>query len=792
MSYQEPNNWTIMVYLAGDNNLAEEMVYALKCMDFVGSHRPNYEVIALYDAGIGPATLEIRNRAELPVGVPPIAGLLAKGEEAKAREAEARVEDADVELKSATVEVDKLELENETLKNELSQPDDDPKRTAKGNKRNNGEAKRARINHLAKQTLVLRDAKELRDQRKEFFESAKIAHEALQHNEQSPEPVESVESSLTKFVVNTIQEHPARNYMLVLSGHGSGAVGDFLAGRSRFFGLSIPGLRQALAAIRKQFEGERFPGSNRQKIDILGLDSCLMGMAEVAYEVRDYVQYLVGAEGFEPNTGWPYDRILSLVRKESAIPPAALAQSIVREYIGYYGSDFTLADVSTDQSAFNLDRIDDFMDALGAETSATLVRKALADKKTAEAIRKAVLGVSAIGDAVKKTQESVETVSKSLAETLAAASLQESIEQLLTGDDIFKILTAVIDNPETQKQITEAVGDLPDLKGRLQQTLDSLRRRAGKSEGLAPLLKSAIEISDEIKDAVVLAHWEAQGYKNEQHIDVKDFCDCLKVRLERITSSYEKNERYERILNLCADLIDACARVKEVTSVTNDGFVLASDYCGPAFQHSRGVSIFFPWANMTDARGVPEMDHYQTLDFARNSHWDEFVRAYHQCTQRPPRPGDRPHISTLNRRDGLFTPKPGKFGTELSARFGTELSARFGTELSARFGTELSARFGTELSARFGTELSSRFGTELSARFGTELSSRFGTELSSRFGTELSARFGTELSSRFGTELSSRFGTELSSRFGTELSSRGGGFMKIASMKNPPIKWFNL
>jgi hypothetical protein len=48
-----------MVYLAGENSLAEEMVYALKSMKLIGSEPGTYEAVALYDGGRGPVTIEI-------------------------------------------------------------------------------------------------------------------------------------------------------------------------------------------------------------------------------------------------------------------------------------------------------------------------------------------------------------------------------------------------------------------------------------------------------------------------------------------------------------------------------------------------------------------------------------------------------------------------------------------------------------------------------------------------------------------------------------------------------------
>src|SRR5262245_49200993 len=60
----EKKAWTIMVYLGGDNNLAEEMVYALKCMFAAGSTE-QVQVYAYYDVGLRPVALKIPTRTTL-------------------------------------------------------------------------------------------------------------------------------------------------------------------------------------------------------------------------------------------------------------------------------------------------------------------------------------------------------------------------------------------------------------------------------------------------------------------------------------------------------------------------------------------------------------------------------------------------------------------------------------------------------------------------------------------------------------------------------------------------------
>src|SRR5438552_3603438 len=47
-----------------------------------------------------------------------------------------------------------------------------------------------------------------------------------------------------------------------------------------------------------------------RKVDVVGMDACLMTMLEVAYQIRDHAQVLVGSEEVEPGAGWPYDAVL--------------------------------------------------------------------------------------------------------------------------------------------------------------------------------------------------------------------------------------------------------------------------------------------------------------------------------------------------------------------------------------------------------------------------------------------------------------------------------------------------
>ena len=73
-----------------------------------------------------------------------------------------------------------------------------------------------------------------------------------------------------------------------------------------------------------------------RKIDVLGFDACLMSMVEVAYQVRDSVSFTCGSEEEEPGEGWPYDTILKALTARPAMAPAELAKLIVSRYMASY------------------------------------------------------------------------------------------------------------------------------------------------------------------------------------------------------------------------------------------------------------------------------------------------------------------------------------------------------------------------------------------------------------------------------------------------------------------------
>jgi hypothetical protein len=166
--------------------------------------------------------------------------------------------------------------------------------------------------------------------------------------------------TLINFSEWAMTNYPANNYALVLWNHGGGWREAVEA--KRYFplkavcwddtsggdSLTMKEVKNALATIE---------GSVGQP-NILGFDACLMGMAEVGYEIRDHAAVMVGSEETEPFDGWPYDTVLTDLAANPSMSPESLACVIVNRYGESYGSanDLTqsaidLAQMSTVTSA---------------------------------------------------------------------------------------------------------------------------------------------------------------------------------------------------------------------------------------------------------------------------------------------------------------------------------------------------------------------------------------------------------------------------------------------------------
>jgi hypothetical protein len=176
---------------------------------------------------------------------------------------------------------------------------------------------------------------------------------------------------LYNFVAFCVDEphktHPQKtdHYVLIICGHGAGIQRDFLLRDDRPDGyLTIYELRSALKLMRKRLKGKH--SSQKFKLDLFGMDVCLMSMAEITYELRDVVDIAIGNESYSPAAGWPYKQTIKKIDRFARNARTALtndvwqeiAGNIVKAYVRFY-SDYWLGGLSVSMSALKANKSDE-------------------------------------------------------------------------------------------------------------------------------------------------------------------------------------------------------------------------------------------------------------------------------------------------------------------------------------------------------------------------------------------------------------------------------------------------
>jgi Clostripain family len=155
-------------------------------------------------------------------------------------------------------------------------------------------------------------------------------------------------AALKEFLVSEIRNNDSEHYLVIVSGHASGAVGRSTAQ----YGFSPGGMQTTDLRALLESVGKK----TSRKIDILGMDACLMSMVEICWELRNSARYIVASEGLTPEGGWPYHRVLETFQKDDALTPQEAAREIVSGYLRYY-ADYVLADRSVDLSVCDVQKV---------------------------------------------------------------------------------------------------------------------------------------------------------------------------------------------------------------------------------------------------------------------------------------------------------------------------------------------------------------------------------------------------------------------------------------------------
>ncbi len=191
--------------------------------------------------------------------------------------------------------------------------------------------------------------------------------------------------------------YPAKHYMLILWNHGAGWTKD----GKRIITKGISYDEQSGNHINTPQMGQIMKALG--KTDVIGTDACLMQMAEVNYEFKDSVDYIVASEETEPGDGYTYDLFLGPV----VANPAMSAMEVGKAAVNGYGNHYDSIDGGYTQSlvkASSMGRLPALTDAFGAAVMAA------GEKELAKTSRDATINYAYdenrdLGDFVRRVVE---------------------------------------------------------------------------------------------------------------------------------------------------------------------------------------------------------------------------------------------------------------------------------------------------------------------------------------------------------------------------------------------------
>ena len=308
---------------------------------------------------------------------------------------------------------------------------------------------------------------------------ANLARDAKQKlgNQNTGDP-----KSLIDFVTWVAANYPAERYALVLWNHGQGWDDtDIFAGersgdrrrprsntfRHAFFRTTVEKVAAAARHTNATTRAILIDDNSKDfldnvemqkvakaavvkfggKIDLFGMDACLMNQIEVAYQLRKQSEFIVGSELTEPLDGWPYDTILGKLAKTPTMKAGELAATIVDDYIASYRADGG----SVTQSAVDMSQIDGVSAAI--DTLGNTLLAAMADAAAKDAIQIARLKTQRFDDNLNANVDL-----RNFCERLdAAASLSTEVKSAARGVGV-ALDKYVIKNGHLGEKVANAKG----------------------------------------------------------------------------------------------------------------------------------------------------------------------------------------------------------------------------------------------------------------------------------------------------------------------------------------------
>ena len=450
------------------------------------------------------------------------------------------------------------------------------------------------------------------------------------------------EKSLDLFLQFCFKRYPARHYMLFVLGHGLIVAGDVFLfdengaernGNSGPRSLSLKQLGTVLDSFNKKIRGEG-------ELELIGFHSCSMSGAEVAFELKDKANYMLAAQGPAYVGIWPYRQILirlfndlgrSVFSKED-LENNGLIDKLKSERGATY--DYIRAQLEGNGAKPLLSA-----HKVGHRPEPSLV-SAVADKLSGVLTNPRLINEfqpvrlpDTVGKLINKQQPNRMNSEylKWLNRQWLLGGLTAKAQKAYTKANVKTLLISIFNYCYFNGLDFQLAGYSSDLTLCNLREIDELKASV---QNLVTVLTKSLDVAakaddDLITDLLVMAHWESQSFYEEKYTDLYDFCFCLKRKCEKARASRDLSKYITDIKDACDAVMDV---LKRGVDGDDDGVIVRSEYCGPAYQYAHGLSVYFPWAEPINNQ-MWKRD-YRDFKFSATTKWHRFLKSYFDKTLR--------------------------------------------------------------------------------------------------------------------------------------------------------------
>jgi hypothetical protein len=534
----------------------------------------------------------------------------------------------------------------------------------------------------------------------------------------------------------------AQKYALIFSGHSLGFqdIGlfkDETSGKSMKMN-EFYGVLQSLVSTKKELEKDakafHLRGEEResettvllgQKLDVLGFDSCVMGMLEVGYQFNYVAKTMIASEGSVPSAGWTYAKILGCLAREQNrnVDSRKVAELFVKEFINSQDA-YTVGGVSVDMAAWDLSRFGPLADAFDG-----------------------------------------------LAEVLLACFLDENSR-------IYRQMARVILQVHWQCQsyMYDQNVDLGDFCELLDRECGFVAEELGGEdvEWLKEVQTECRKVLKELKKAVILSGFSGGGYQYSNGVSV--FFPWSREAYEVSRKNYEslwfakdaKRERLSWTDFLKTYLYDVSLRKFELP--------VDDVPAGSKFRYFSGVRF--------DERTGPLSLSGNGASKTKIAGQEGTKIAGQEGSKIAGQEGSKIAGQEGSKIAGQEGSKiAGQEGSKIAGQEGSKIAGQEGSKIAGQEGSKIAGQEGSKIAGQEGSKIAGQEGSKIAGQEGSKIAGQEGSKIAGQEGTKIAGQEGSKIAGQEGSKIAGQEGSKMAG------GGASGFFNSLRLFKNIESRW---